>query len=172
MPAQARHAYASLLFIPGMDQLQFNPLLRQVKKIWNKSQSKYATFYDASGPIAKLAKQPLNWDCPKEIRTRLILVLRFFMLCRNVDLERMFRTVSMVDNKPFVLIQRKGQKKPQWEAVLTLPEHKNLCPWTLLKRYVELTSKHMLPGSSVFRSLESPYRPSRQIPLVVLQKLL
>ena len=60
MPAQARHAYASLLLIPGMDQLAFNPLLRQVKKLWNKSQSKYATFYDASGPISKLALQPLN----------------------------------------------------------------------------------------------------------------
>jgi hypothetical protein len=157
MPAQARHAYASLLLVPGMDQLQFNPLLRQVKKSWNHSQSKYATFYDASGPIAKLAAQPLNWEDITAIRTRLLLVLRFFMLCRNVDLERMFRTVSMVDDQPFILIQRKGQKKPQWEAVLTLPEHKHLCPWTLLQRYVALTSTFLLPGSSVFRSLHPPF---------------
>ena len=101
-------------------------------------------------PLKKLAAQPLNWDDTNEIRTRLILVLRFFMLCRNVDLERMYRTISMVDNKPFVLIQRKGQRRPQWEALLTLPGHKFLCPWTLLKRYVALTSKHMLPLDQQF----------------------
>ena len=32
MPDQSRNAYASLLLVPVMDQLQFNPLLRQVKK--------------------------------------------------------------------------------------------------------------------------------------------
>jgi hypothetical protein len=104
MPAQARHAYASLLFIPSMDQLRFNPLLRQIKKTWNHSQTRYATFYDASNPIAKLAAQPLNWSDVAEIRTRLLLCLRFFMLCRNVDLERMYRTISIVDGQPFVLV--------------------------------------------------------------------
>jgi hypothetical protein len=31
MPSQARHAYASLLLIPGMEQLSFNPFLRKAK---------------------------------------------------------------------------------------------------------------------------------------------
>ena len=31
-PQQARYAYSALLLIPGMDQLAFSPLLKQVKK--------------------------------------------------------------------------------------------------------------------------------------------
>ena len=33
MPAQARHAYASLLLVPGMDQLQFNPYSGKKKEL-------------------------------------------------------------------------------------------------------------------------------------------
>ena len=40
MPSQAKHAYASLLLIPGMGQLSFNPLLRQVKTVMEHLHSK------------------------------------------------------------------------------------------------------------------------------------
>ena len=33
MPSQARHAYSSLLLIPGLEQLTFSPLLRQSRRI-------------------------------------------------------------------------------------------------------------------------------------------
>ena len=159
LPNQARHAYASLLLIPGMEQLQFNPLLRQVKKTWNTSNSRYTSFFDASTPIAKLAAQPLDWECPTQIRTRLILAFRFFMLCRSIDLERMYRTISMLNGQPYVLVRRKGWLRAKWEAVVTLPGQKNLCPWSLLQKYVALTSKNATPGTNVFRSSVHPFLP-------------
>ena len=141
MPHQARHAYAALLFIPGLDQLAFNPLLRQIKKTWHHSQARYATFYDASFPVQKLARKPLPQGNIAALRDRRIPVMRCFMLCRNIDLVRMYRTISMVDHQPYILIQRKGWKKPQWEAVMTIPGQPNLCLWSLLKRYVSLNLK-------------------------------
>ena len=87
---QARFAYSALLLIPGMDQLAFSPLLKNIKKKWNTSQARYVSFYDAQDPVRKMAKETLNWDSAEQLRTRLILALRFFMLCHRVDLERMF----------------------------------------------------------------------------------
>ena len=55
MPTQARFAYSSLLLIPGMDQLTFTPMLRQMKRQWNFSTLRYATFYDASEPMKKIS---------------------------------------------------------------------------------------------------------------------
>ena len=78
------------------------------------------------------------------------------MLCRTIDLERMFRKVSFVGDKPFVLMQRKGCLRPQWEAMVTIPDVPTLCPWTLLKRYVALTAGKVLPGSPFFISLKGP----------------
>ena len=78
LPNQARHAYAALLKIPGFDQLAFSPLLKNIKRIWNTSQARYVSFYDAKTPITKMMLQKLNWDNIEQVRTRLILVLRFF----------------------------------------------------------------------------------------------
>ena len=88
LPSQARHAYASLILIPGLGQLAFNPLLRQVKKQWNTSSPRYASFYNAQHPVQTLAKQPLKWNDISQVRERLILCCRFLMLCRSVDLAR------------------------------------------------------------------------------------
>ena len=81
------------------------------------------------------------------------------MLCRNIDLERMYITISMVGNKCFVLIQRKGWLKPQWEAVVQIPEIPQICPWTLLQKYVAMTSHLVTQGSPVFISLGPPIVP-------------
>ena len=101
MPSQARHAYASLILLPGLEQLGWNPLLRQVKKQWNVSESRYAAFYNASDPVEKLVLQPLSWNDIQAVRLRLILCCRFFMLCRSIDLARMHRVFSMVNGKLF-----------------------------------------------------------------------
>ena len=156
MPTQGRCAYAALLLVPGLEQLQFNPLLRQQKRKWNSSQTRYVSFYNAKDPIARLAVLAFNWRSIEQVRLRLLLCCRFFMLCRNVDLERMFRKLSFVGDKPFVLMQRKGCLRPQWEAMLTIQYVPSLCPWTLLKRYVALTAKHVPVGSPVFISLKGP----------------
>ena len=44
MPTHGRHAYAALLLVPGLGQLQFEPLLRQVKRTWNVLNTRYVLF--------------------------------------------------------------------------------------------------------------------------------
>ena len=78
------------------------------------------------------------------------------MLCRNIDLERMFRKISFVGDKPFVLMQRKGCLRPQWEAMITIPDVPTLCPWALVKKFVALTAGKVPTGSPVFISLKGP----------------
>ena len=68
----------------------------------------------------------------------------------------MFRKIYFVGDKPFVLMQRNRCLKHQWEAMVTIPDVPSLCPWTLLKRYVDLTAKHVPAGSPVFISLKGP----------------
>ena len=160
LPTHARFVYSSLLLIPGLDQLTFSPLLKQLKKQWNAPSVRYASFYDASEPLQKLIRHSFNWHSISEVRMQLLLACRFLMLCRNVDLERMFRTISMVGSKPFVLIQRKGWLKPQWEAMVQVPEIPQICPWTLLKKYVALTTSSVVKeGDPVFVSLTPPFLP-------------
>ena len=118
---QARNAYSALLLIPGLDQLRFSPLLKQIKRGWNQSVPKYATFWSGSNLLKKLATQALDWTSPSQIRDRLILSWRLVQLCRSIDLARLFRKVTMVDGRPFVWIQRKGWTQPRWEEVLCLP---------------------------------------------------
>ena len=127
-PNQSRFAFSSLLLIPGLEQLTFNPLLRQLKRKWNISQVRYGTFYDASDPLQHLMSLPLKWDSVEDVRLRLILCCRFLMFARNVDLSRMYRTFSFVNGKPFILIQRKGWLKPQWEAMVTIRSCPSICP--------------------------------------------
>ena len=116
----------------------------------------HVSFYNARVPVARLAAAPFDWRSVEHLRLRLLLCCRFFMLCRNIDLERMFRKISFVGDKPFVLMQRKGCLRPQWEAMVTIPDVPTLCPWTLLKKYVALKAGKVPAGSSVFISLKGP----------------
>ena len=59
-------------------------------------------------------------------------------------------------DKPFVLMQRKGCLRPQWEAMVTIPDVPTLFPWTFLKRYVDLTARKVPAGTPVFISLKGP----------------
>ena len=61
--------------------------------------------------MKKIAKRPLDWNNTGAVRTQLILLLRLLMLCRSVDLEIMYRTISKLDGQLFVLLKGKGQKK-------------------------------------------------------------
>ena len=84
----------------------------------------------------------------------------------------MYRTVSKFGQKPFVLVQRKGWLMPKWEAVVTIPSCPEICPWTLLQKYVQLTAKaHGVPsGSPVFRALTPPHPPLKANSLGSLTK--
>ena len=157
-PHQARNAFAACLQVPGLEHLRFHSLLAKCKKSWNQSTPKYPIFWDASSVVQKLSKEPLEWKNVEKVRDRLTMVLRLLCLYRSVDLERLHRKVSFVDNIPFIWIQRKGWPAPRWEQLLTLPSAPALCPWTLLRHYVNMTSC-MAAGEEVFRQLKTPFRP-------------
>ena len=116
-PSQARHAYAAMLLIPGFEQLRFSPLLQQVKRLWNSSQPKYATFWDAMPLVQRLSEQPLGTSL-ESIHNRLILSWRFFQLSRSIDLARTFRKVSMIGEVPFICNTQGGRR---WFAYLHAP---------------------------------------------------
>ena len=158
---EARNAYSALLCIPGMDQLRFSPLLRQVKKMWNQNVPKYPTFWSAADLLPQIARQPLNLSDVGQVRSRLILCWRLVQLARSIDLARLYRKISFISGKPFVWIHRKGWPGPRWEEVVCLPTLPMVCPWHLLKTYVSLTSSFVgiEPGSLVLRSLTSPFKP-------------
>ena len=161
-PSESKNVYSALLKIPGLDQLRFSPLLQACKKLWQKSAPKYATFWDPEPKIQQLMKEPLDINNVSQVRDRLIMSWRFFMLYRNVDLARCFRTVSVIDNRAYVLVQRKNWTQPQFEEVVQLPSCAHMCPWFLLRRYVFLTN-HVGTLSSgltpVLWSLFPPWKP-------------
>jgi hypothetical protein len=168
--SQARNAYAAVLLIPGMECLRFSLLLKQCRRQWNSSTPKYSVFWSMEEVVARLAKQPLNWNSVLEVRNRLIMVWRLFALHRSVELSRIYRKVSFVGGEPFVLLRRKGWNTPRWEQVVVL-ETVSLSPFHLLKRYVELTS--FLPeGSLVLRALKEPYSPISSDRVASLTKVL
>ena len=113
-PAQARNAYSALLLLPGWGQLRFSPLLVSCRKIWQKSQAKYSTFWDATSVLEKLADMSLDWDSVQEVRDRLIIIFRLLNLSRSIHLARTWRCLSQVGDQAFVRTQRKNQKRPQW----------------------------------------------------------
>ena len=127
-PPAARHAYSALLLIPGFEQLRFSPLLSRVKREWNHSEAKYATFWDASIFLKNLVNEPLDWASVGAVRARLIICWRLIGLHRSVDLARLQRCVSLVGSTPFVLIRRKGWRTPKWEQVLSLPSLPSVSP--------------------------------------------
>ena len=58
-----------------------------------------------------------------------------------------------------MLTQRKNQKKPQWEALISVSGSPSICPLTLMKHYVAITAKHVPAGSLLLRQLKPPYAP-------------
>ena len=84
------------------------------------------------------------------------------MLYRNVDLARCFRTVIVIDNRAYVLVQRKNWTQPQFEEVVQLPSCTHMCPLFLLRRYVFLTNNVSTLSSGltpVLWSLFPPWKP-------------
>ena len=155
----AKKAYSAILLLPGYDGLRFSPFLKECKRLWFSSQSRYATFWDADPVLRRLANTPLNWNNVQQVRDRLILVLRILQLCRSIDLERMWRTLSKVDDEYYIKIRRKGHARPAWEQIVQLPgTQRAISPLHLLLRYVALTCV-CLPGSQLFRSLTPPFKP-------------
>ena len=148
----ARNAYCAALLLPGFSSLRFSSLLQGIKKRWNVSVQKYASFWDPSPLLAKLdlSARPLHLYSIDELRKRLIICWRILSLHRGVDLSRTQRTVSLVGGKIFVLVQRKGWQFPKWEEVISLPEKPHLSPWHLMQEYVRRTAhlvshrKHLL----------------------------
>ena len=125
--------------------MRFSPLLSQLKKQWNVSVEKYATFWHPGTVLHQLSqwKSPLEQLPLDQLRKRLILCWRLLALHRGVDLSRTQRTLSFVNEKVFILVQRKGWKFPKWEEVIVLPQTPQISPFHLMFEYVKRT-QHMV----------------------------
>ena len=119
----------------------------------------YSTFWDSEKVFTPLMHTKLDWTSVKEVRNRLILILRLLHLCRSIDLKRIIRTLSIQNNKFWVLIKRKQELKHKWEELMILRDQPNCCPTTLTLHYVHLTSPFALPGSPLLRGLVPPFAP-------------
>ena len=128
---EARNAFAACLLFPGMEMLRFVPIIKPLKKKWNVSLPKYADFWDASRLFVELKNKPIDWNSIVQVRNRLIIIMRLVHLMRSVDLARTFRCISIQDGKHWILLQRKGAVKPQWEEVMQLhPPTAALCTYS------------------------------------------
>ena len=107
--------------------------------------------------LKKLAEKKLNWSSVQEVRDRLIVVSRLLNLARSIDLARTWRRCSRVGDQFYVLTQRKGQRTPQWEAMVSLADNPSISPVHLMQAYVRLTSAFAPAGSLLLRQLQPPY---------------
>ena len=98
------------------------------KRLWNQSEAKYPTFWNASPVVHTLGNQPLDWENAAALRLRLILCRRLSPLYRSIDLARLDRTISFLSGVPFILVQRKGWPHKKWEEVLVMPDRPALSP--------------------------------------------
>ena len=142
-----------------MAPLRFNVLLQKCRKTWSKSQPKYSEFWDVEQVLSRMSAVKFDMASNVQVRNRLIMVLRFFQLMRSIDCARIKRTVSFLDGRPFILIQRKGWTTHRWEEVISLPDHPSISPWHLLKKYVQLTNDVGTQGGSLFLGLQPPFAP-------------
>jgi hypothetical protein len=145
--AEARNAYAAVCLLPGFEGIRFSPVLKGLKRTWNHSVQKYGTFWDPQPILRKLqTERPLSSFSVSELRNRLILVFRLLALHRGIDLARTQRTISVVGDKHFILVQRKGWKAPRWEQVAKMDDEPSLSPFHVMAAYVNKTAPFVPPG--------------------------
>ena len=157
-PNDARNAYAGMLLLPEWSQFRFCPIIKHCKQVWKRAGDKYSDFWDARCLLSNLAKAPLNWKDAVAVRDQAILVMKIFHLCRSVDLARTYRRRATLNGQVFISIRRKGTSRPRFEQLMRL-QWKNISPACLLERYVSLTRTKADPGSSLFLSARSPFKP-------------
>ena len=142
---EARHAYSGLLLIPGFESLRFSPLLKLAKRLWGGG-SKYNDFWDAKIVLKKLVEGQLDWNDVRQVRDRLILLLRLCHLCRSVDLQRCCRRLAA---GCWLQLRRKGALRAKFERLLEL-QQPAVSPLHVAKRYVEFTAGQVPPGGALF----------------------
>ena len=153
--SEARNAYSGVCLLPGFEALKFCPFLRPLKRIWNTSTQKYATFWDPE-PILQqmITSVPLRALPEAELRSRLILLFRLLALHRGINLSRTQRTVSVVNDKFFCLVRRKGWLFPKWEEILKYDHVPSLSPFHVMEAYVAKTAHFVPQGGPLLWSLD------------------
>jgi hypothetical protein len=153
--AEARNAYSAVCLLPGFDPIRFSPLFKNLKRTWNHSVQKYATFWDPEPVLRQMiTTKSLQSMTESELRGRLIMLFRLLALNRGIDLERTQRTVSVVHDSCFVLVRRKGWLTPKWEEVIKNDDFPCLSPFHVLKEYVRKTAHFAPPGGPLLWSLD------------------
>jgi hypothetical protein len=118
-PHQARNAFSAFLLIPGWEPMKFSHEIKLAKRIWESSGAKYAEFWDAKDVLQKLMFEPLDWSSVPHVREITIVVLRFFHLCRSIDLAQAVRTSASMDKAMHVMLKRKGRALPVFEQLIS-----------------------------------------------------
>ena len=155
-PSNALNAYCALLLIPGFDQIKFHPLIAPYRKVWNKSEPKYAAFWDPMPVFMAFLNTSYDHNVVAQLRLKLILLWRFLGLFRSIDLSRVRRDLSSIWERRFIVVRRKNQRNFRWEEVLVLRDT-NYSPWHVLQQYVSLTSKQVPPGGPLLVTLKRPF---------------
>ena len=150
--SEAKNAYSAMLLFPGFQPLRFNHVVSVLKKTWKSDTPKYASFWCPEPILRGLleATKSLNALSLPDLRLSLLLSLRLLQLCRGIDLANILRTVSFVQNRPFIRIKRKGWRTHRWEEVISLEGSPPISPWHLLQEYVARTTGQSPPGGPVY----------------------
>lgn len=148
--SQAKNLFAGVCSLPGLQQLRFEPSLRRVKRTWNASPPKYATFY-AVQPLLRDLQQEQPPTQEADVRLRLLILLRLLCLFRGVDLARAHREVQLQEGTILISSQRKGKHYRAWYPVPHLrPPACDPAFW--LQKYLAMTNDYQ--GNHLFCSLK------------------
>ena len=153
--AEARCAYAALLLFSGTNALQFESILKGLKKKWNYSVPRYVVYYDVPKLLQQLPYQEARTE--SQVRLRLILVFRFFALFHGIDLERTKRTDIIQHNKVWFVMSRSKGRPVHEPCPIHAMSNGAFCPIYWLNVYLDMTTSY--EGTALFVSLKPPRRP-------------
>ena len=74
--AQARNAYSAVLLLFQLASLRFLSILQPYKRQWNKSVSRYGTFWDSAPLVQQLAGLPVPGL--NTLRNQLLIAIKLF----------------------------------------------------------------------------------------------
>ena len=154
--SQACNTYSALLLIPGFADVKFHPLLKHVRKSWNKHTPKYAAFWDPVPVFIAFVNTQYDMSIIQQARIKLFLLWRFLGLFRSIDLARTVRSIASIGERHFIVVKRKNKHDYRFEEVLSL-KLQVWSPFHVLCQYVALTSKLVPPGGPLLVTLHRPW---------------
>ena len=95
-PLQACNTYSALVLVRGFHDPKYHPFLKQAKKTWNRHSPQYAAFWEPVPVFMAFLNTSYDVKYIAHERICLILLWRFLLLFRSIDLSRTNRQVSSI----------------------------------------------------------------------------